>query len=292
MKTQKFWPRILTGVLLIALLTGCSARSPMGEAAPDYADKEPMATIGGNASADTGVITDRKLIRKVSMSAETENLDELLKNLSQRIRELSGYVESRNIHNGSPNASTRHRSAELVIRIPADQLDLFITHVEGVSNIVSTQETSDDITLQYVATESRLKVLQAEEERLLEFMNQAETISELLEIEARLTQVRSELETITSQLNVYDNLVSYGTVRLSVTEVREYTVVEEEPTLWDRIATGFTGSIRNLGVILSGLLVFAISALPYLVIPGILLILILVLSRRKKKKRTPPANQN
>ena len=65
------------------------------------------------------------------------------------------------------------------------------------------------------------------------------------------------------------------------------TVVEEEPTLWDRIATGFTGSIRNLGVILSGLLVFAISALPYLVIPGILLILILVLSRRKKKKHTP-----
>lgn len=287
MKTQKFWPRILTGVLLIALLTGCAARSPMGEAAPDYADKEPMATIGGNASADTGVITDRKLIRKVSMSAETENLDELLKNLSQRIRDLSGYVESRNIHNGSPNASTRHRSAELVIRIPADQLDLFITHVEGVSNIVSTQETSDDITLQYVATESRLKVLRAEEERLLAFMEQAKTIPELLEIEARLTQVRSELETITSQLNVYDNLVSYGTVRLSVTEVREYTVVEEEPTLWDRIATGFTGSIRNLGVILSGLLVFAISALPYLVIPGILLILILVLSRRKKKKHTP-----
>jgi len=287
MKTQKFWPRILTGVLLIALLTGCSAPHLKGEAAPDYADKEPMATIGGNASADTGVITDRKLIRKVSMSAETENLDELLKNLSQRIRELSGYVESRNIHNGSPNASTRHRSAELVIRIPADQLDLFITHVEGVSNIVSTQETSDDITLQYVATESRLKVLRAEEERLLAFMEQAKTIPELLEIEARLTQVRSELETITSQLNVYDNLVSYGTVRLSVTEVQEYTVVEEEPTLWDRIATGFTGSIRNLGVILSGLLVFAISALPYLVIPGILLILILVLSRRKKKKHTP-----
>ena len=25
MKTQKFWPRILTGVLLIALLTGCAA---------------------------------------------------------------------------------------------------------------------------------------------------------------------------------------------------------------------------------------------------------------------------
>ena len=283
MKTRKFWPWILTGVLLIALLTGCSAPSTKGEAAPDYAGKEPMATIGGSTSSDTGVITDRKLIRKVNMSAETENMDLLLENLSQRIHDLSGYVESRNVQNGSLYASTRHRSAELVIRIPADQLDLFITHVEGISNIVSTQETSDDVTLQYVATESRLKVLKAEEERLLNFMAQAKSVSELLEIEARLTQVRSELETVTSQLNVYDNLVSYGTVRLRITEVREYTVVEEDPTLWERIATGFTGSIRNLGKILSGLLVFAISALPYLVIPGILLVLILILYRRKKK---------
>lgn len=158
--------------------------------------------------------------------------------------------------------------------------------VSGVSNIISATETSDDVTLQYVATESRLKVLQAEEERLLEFLSQAENVSEMLEIESRLTEIQAELESVTSQLKVHDNLVDYGTVTLRIDEVKEYTVVEEEePTLRQKVSAGFSESMKNLGKILEALLVFFVSCLPYLIpvaVIAVAVLLIIKLSRKRK----------
>ena len=142
------------------------------------------------------------------------------------------------------------------------------------------------MTLQYTAAESRLKVLKTEEERLLAFMAEAKSVSEMLEIEKRLTEVQAELEALTSQLKVYDNLVDYGTVNLSINEVEQYTeLVTEEPTLWEQIAIGFTASMKNMGNILKSLVVFAISAIPYLIplaLVGGIVLLVLKLRNRKK----------
>lgn len=47
-------------------------------------------------------------------------------------------------------------------------------------------------------------------------MEQAETTEDLLAIESRLTDVRYQLESAASQLKLYDSLVSYSTVYLTV----------------------------------------------------------------------------
>ena len=233
-----------------------------------------------------GVADDRKLIRTVSLTTETEDMDTLLDQVTLRIAELGGYVESREIYSGSEYASYRSRSATMTVRIPAENLDAFISHVDGASHIISSKETAEDVTMQYVATESHLKVLQAEEERLLKFLAEAKDVSEMLEIEQRLTDVRAELESVTNQLNTYKNLVSYGTVHLSIQEVKQYTEApEEDPTLWQRIGTGFMNGVKNMGLFLENLLVFAVSAIPYLILPALIAVAILVICRIIIKKQ-------
>lgn len=288
MKMKRFLALSLAILLIAALIAGCSA-APMKEnmgAADDYYAGEqvkPDGSLNSGSTLDPGVADDRKLIRTISMNTETEDMDALLSAISQQIKTLGGYVESREVYTGSKNTSAR-RYAKLTIRIPAKSLDDFVAHVDGASNITSTTEDSQDVTLDYVATESHLKVLKAEEERLLKFLSEAKDVSEMLEIEKRLTQVRAELESITSQLNTYDNLVAYGTVHLQISEVKQYTVVEEEdPTLWQRIGDGFMTSLKALGAILEGLLVFFISAIPFLIIPGVILTVVLLIIRKKKR---------
>lgn len=218
----------------------------------------------------------------------------MLSDINARIAALGGYIESRNIQNGSRYSGRQYRSATLVIRIPAGQLDSFVQQVGDASNIVSTTENSDDVTLEYVDTESRLKVLRTEEERLLQFLSEAESISEMLEIEKRLTTIQTEIESLTAQLKTYDNLVDYGTVTLNITEVEVYTVVEEvEPTMWEEITEGFNASIDNLLAIGRGLLVFLLSASPYLILLGLVALAVLLFirayDRRQKRKAAPPA---
>ena len=150
--------------------------------------------------------------------------------------------------------------------------------------MVRSSKNLEDITLTYVATESRMKALQTEEARLLELMEQAETMSDLLEIEARLTDVRYELESVTSQLRTFDNLVDYATIDLSIDEVKEYTPVEEE-TLWQRISGGFVRSLKGLGETLLDVAVWLIVNLPYLVVLAAITWAVIAMIRRLRRKK-------
>lgn len=296
---------VLALLLTAALLFGCGAASKDGYMSAGSANGSPereevltdsimqesaQSKPGESGSGSTSApITNQKLVRKLWLNGETENLDPLLGQIQQRITELGGYVEAREVFNNTRKTSNR-RTASLTVRIPADRLDDFVSHVSENANITSSSETTDDITLSYVATQSRITALETEQTRLLELLAKAESMEDILQIDARLTDVRTELEKVTSQLRVYDNMVSYGTVYLSLSEVKEYTVTEEPETVWERIGAGFMGSLKNLGAFFTELFVFIIVALPYLIPTAVVVVAIVVLLKKRNKKRNPPTD--
>lgn len=298
MKQKKLLAILLALVLTASVLTACGASSnsmAMDAAAPEAA--EPMGDVkyemagdalyssAGSGGTSANVQTGQKLIRKVNIDAETEDLETLLGNLSSQIAGLGGYVESQELRNGSAYSSYRHRSANLTIRIPADKLDSFIQQVKDISNVVTYNESQDDVTLTYVSTESRIKALETEQERLLELLSKAETMSDLLEIESRLTDVRYELENVTSQLRVLANKVDYATVNLYIDQVKVYTEVEEQ-TVWQRIGSGFKQNLQDIGEGLEDFFVWFITYSPQLVIfAAVVAVIILLLRRRNQKHR-------
>lgn len=296
---KKMTAFLVTLCMLAALLAGCggaskstqafdaAAAAPAEAANGAYYDMESAKSEDGGLTGDTDstVLPEgRKWIITVNMSAETEDLDALMEALNGKISGLGGYVEDQDSYNGSMYSSRRYRSASLTVRIPAQRVDEFTEEMSGIANVVSTNLSREDITLSYVATESRVKALQTEEARLLELMEQAETMADLLEIESRLTDVRYELENRASQLRLYDNQVDYATIYLSIDEVQEYTPVEE-PTVWERISGGFVSSVKGVGNGLLDLLVWVLAKSPYLVILGGVTVGVVVLIRKRKARK-------
>ena len=296
---KKMTAILVTLCMLAALLAGCggaskstqafdaAAAAPAEAANGAYYDMESAKSEDGGLTGDTDstVLPEgRKWIITVNMSAETEDLDALMEALNGKISGLGGYVEDQDSYNGSMYSSRRYRSASLTVRIPAERVDEFTEEMSGIANVVSTNLSREDITLSYVATESRVKALQTEEARLLELMEQAETMADLLEIESRLTDVRYELENRASQLRLYDNQVDYATIYLSIDEVQEYTPVEE-PTVWERISGGFVSSIKGVGNWLLDLLVWVLAKSPYLVILGGVTVGVVVLIKKRKARK-------
>ena len=285
MKKHRILALLLAAVLL---LTGCNA-APSDEQYENQAgavEGDGIYENGAETEDSVGIEESRKLIRTVDIEAETSDLDAILADLDAQLAALGGYVQNKSVQNGRGSS---YRYATLTLRIPADKLDSFVGHVENATNILSANEKAEDVTLKYSATESRIKTLETEEARLLELLAQAQNLNDLLILESKLADVREELEVVKSQLKLYDSLIDYGTVHLTITEVKEFTVVEEEePTAWERISSGFVKSLQGVWKILTELFIFLIVALPYLVIPAGILILVLVLRRRKQKK-TPSA---
>lgn len=287
---------IIAWLLCVVLfgLTGCGKAGNSGagnEMAGDHIIKEEIST---DVESSSKLPENRKLIQTVNMQVETENLDTVLQQIDSRIAQLGGYTESANIQNGSAYSGKRYRNASITVRIPAKDLDAFVDQVSEVSNIVSSRKTVEDVTLSYVATESRMKALQAEESRLLELMTKAETLNDLLIVEKRLTEVRTELEQVTSALRVYDNQVDYATIHLSIQEVTEFTDNTEPETVWQRIGTGFKKSLKGVGKFMEEVFVFLIVSIPYLVLIGAIasvVVLIVRLSNRRAKKKRAKAEQ-
>ena len=283
--------RIIALLMLVCLLAGCGAKSE--DAMMNGVSMDTESGYGGiydsmDSPSSTGgspEFADQKLITTVEVSAETEDLDVLMSELNTRIADLGGYIEYQNTYLGSAYSAHRYRSASMTIRIPAEKLPDFLQHVEGVSNVVSKQQSQENVTLQYVDTESRMAALQAERDRLMELLEQAGDLSDLLEIEARLTDVLYELESTTAQLRSLDNQVSYATVELFIDEVKVYTAVKEE-TVWQRIGSGFVENIQRIGQGLLDFLVWLVVYSPQLIIiAGVIFVVVRIIRRTVKKRK-------
>ena len=296
MKMRKVLVLLMCTVLLLSLAACGASMSDMsvsnGAAKEEiYYSAENGVVMDSEQPAQPALPENRKLVQTMYLDTETEDLDSLLAAVSDRVNQMGGYIEAQKTYNGSAYSTYRHRYADLTIRIPAQKLGDFVTSVGEVSNIISSESDMDDITLTYVATESRMKALETEHSRLLELMEKAENLADLLTVEQRLTEVTAELEQVTSTLRLYDNQVDYATIHLNISEVREYTVVEEPETVWERISTGFMESLESVGDFFVELFVFFAANLPVLLIWAVVITGVIVLIRigvkRKKKKSEP-----
>ncbi len=289
--------KILAILLAISLLlAGCGGTSKAAMDSNDYAVAETAAAQGRYDLGDTDTAAQlpqgRKFIITMDLDAEAEDLNGALAAISEKLTALDGYMESQNIYNGSAYSGRRYRHANLTLRVPAERLDEFTAAVDAISNVVSSSRDTDDVTLQYVDTESRVKALETERDRLLELMEQAETMSDLLEIESRLTDVRGELEQYASRLKVLDNQIDYATVNLSLSEVTEYTPVAEKTRL-EKIRDGFVDSVKGVWTLILDCISFVLMNIPYILVFGLILWGIIALVKRNRKKHPKkPKNEN
>ncbi len=235
--------------------------------------------------------SSRKLITNMWITAESDNLPALLSEVELQVAALGGYISDSDVNNDSYYDSVTDRYvtsptpsyATLTIRIPADKLDDFVTEVTENSNITSQSKSVEDVTLTYVDLESHKAALQAEEDRLLELLEMAETVEDMITIEDKLADVRYRLESMESQLRSYDNQITYSTVHLTLNQVEKYTPAE--PTnLWERIRDGFTSNLRAVGEWLLDVFVALVTHLPGLVVFVLFCWLIIVIVRKLRKR--------
>lgn len=253
---------------------------------------EESGSASGSAESPRIQDTSRKLIKNVNMEVETEEFDTLFNKVEQKVNGLGGYVESSYTYNGSSYYGSNSRNASMTIRIPAEKLDDFLSEVSESSNVISRNESVTDVTLQYVDMESHKKVLLAEQDRLLELMEQVETIEDIITLESRLSEVRYQIESMESQLRTYDNQISYSTIYLEINEVTKLTPVKEQST-WEKISTGFVDSLYGVGKGILNFIIRFIISLPYLVVWAVVIFVIVLIvkliikltKKRKEKKR-------
>ena len=307
--------KFLSAVCAIALLAGCGAKNESAsmsnyakatsdsyvresksdasyELWDDYSEEVSTEGSSGEDYSKSSA-SNRKLIKNVNMNVETQNYELLMSNVEAKVKELGGYVQNLESFNGSNYGNsynynqykTVKRYATLTVRIPQQKLDRFVNTISDLSNVVNRKESVEDVTLQYVDVKSHKESLQVEQARLLELLERAETLEDIITLENRLTSVRYQIESMESTLRTYDDLVDYSTVTLRIDEVEVYTPVEEKKESdFDRMINGFVESVIDVKDGIVNFFIWIVIHLPYLVIWGIVITVIVILCKKFFKK--------
>ena len=115
-----------------------------------------------------------------------------------------------------------------------------------------------------------------------QLQQQADNLSDLLEIESSLTDVQSQIESWQSQLDWYSNQVQQCTVYIDLNEVQTYTPADEG--FFSRIGTAFTSGWGNFVNGLQQLVVALASVWPLAVLACAAVALALAWRKKHPKK--------
>lgn len=245
----------------------------------------------GHVSSDLPDVDPDKIIYSADATVETLEFEDTLSKLDALIKDYDGWVESSSINGANYTSgaklSTSRRSAYYSIRIPSARFNELMSSLSTLGNVPYTHTYTENVTAQYYDTAARLEALETQEARLLEMMEKAETLEDIITIDDKLTTVRYQIESLQSTLNNWDRQVSYSTVSISVNEVREYTPDSPAVSLsyGQRLLNSFKDGLRSVADFFSDFLLWFVAAFPTLVILAILIVVFLPLIRKLRKSR-------
>lgn len=254
----------------------------------DSVGERELGTPASGSDMQTAVENGRKLIRRISLSVETDDYPVFVESFQSKLLALGGYIEDM-----EASTSGRCPCATILVRVPADRLNELTDSVSGIGNITYKHESQQDVTLQYTDTESHITALRTEQDRLLQLLNKAENLSEILEIEDRMTSVRYQLESYERSLRALSNQVEYATATIEVVQVERFTPTEELG-YWEKIGKGLKDSVNGMWEDVKELFSDIVVSLPYLLLFAILplVILLLVIKRIVRKRKAGKAQKS
>ncbi len=283
---KKFYSFLILLVLLTSIvLTSCGSDSKYDAEIGETEDM--VATDSAGTSSNTNLTPQSaKIIRDFVLKGETKEFDNAISVIQTKINENGGYIEKSEIYGGESLFNNRKTSktANLVIRIPAEKLDSFLDQTQGVLNITNKTETTKDITLDYYDVKSRLETLETKKVALEAMLEKAESLDDLLKIQDSLYEVIADIEAYQSKLNLFDNKVNYSTITLTIQEVVEYTETEEL-SFGKRVVNAFKNSWTNFGEFCLDFIVFFISAIPTLLVLGLIAFIVLIIVKKVKQSK-------
>ena len=267
---------------------------PEEEAEWDEAEPEEPEPDPTEPGPDLPGFTDSKLIYTCDLTIQTTEFENTLGAIRALINKYGGFIASESQNDNDTGwyrsdyvKTSATMTEQLTVRVPSEHYHDFLNALDGNGKIISKNMYVENISRQYSDTETTIKSLETQEERLLDIMEQCETVEDMITVEARLSEVQNELKIYRNRLSSMDTDVTYSTINMSIYEVLEYTP-DKEPvkvlTFGDRLKNTLKNTGKGFMTFLEDSLFFLINALPYLLIVAGIVILIVWLIRKKLRK--------
>lgn len=211
---------------------------------------------------------DQKMVKSASLDLRAQSLVWTSNQIQASAKNVGGYVESANVSQPKNDVQT----AWLVVRVPADRLDVVIEEAKKVaSSVISENLNAGDVTDQSIDLTARLNAKRAEETALVSLLDKATKVSDVIEVTDRLAFVRSEIEGLDAQQRRLEGQVAMSSLSISITEDPRVVINGDSVRDGNVIKQSVNDLTRWLIALGSALGAIIISGLPVVLVYGFFL---------------------
>ncbi len=236
----------------------------------------PVPAPAGKGAAESSYNTlistaEQKIIQRASLSIEVADFQTSSDALSQIVERADGFISDSYTY----VTDTDRKRGEITIRVPSDRFLAVLADLETLGVVTSQHISGEDVTEEYIDLQARLNNSERQEQRLLEILELAETVEEILEVERELERVRGEIEQMTGRITYLENRIELATISVSLYEPEPIT---QNWGIRDALRAAFGGFVA----VIRGLIIAVGYALPILTLLGLGWIIRSVVVRRKR----------
>jgi hypothetical protein len=247
---SKFLSLIIVSFILAALSLGaCAGQAPTQMAESVYAPEpveyydEEVSTeeqarfLSGKSTLaryDDAQEGERLVIKDADLSIVVSDPSSSLDEIAKLADDMGGFVVTANLFHTEISDGVRVPEGRITIRVPAERLNEALAEIKAQSDRdpISESISSQDVTQDYVDLQSRLRNLEAAEEKLIQIMDEARKTEDVLAVYNELVRVQEEIEIIKGRMKYLEQsaaLSSISTHLLADEAVQPLTIGGWEP---------------------------------------------------------------
>lgn len=282
-KTVFRWSLLL--VLCSLFLLSCS----MNDSSQPEMQTEDSAGMGENSApqeaADVAELDlGEKIIERASLNYETVEFEESLAFVDQQIAAHQAEVEYSSRWQTTSSYGFIGEHLSMTLRVPQERLHTFVDTLNDYENLVLQHQDlqRSDVTKVYRDNETRIAILEEEEEVLREMLQEQGSLEEILQIRTRLSEIITQREIFENENCAYDEQIAFSTVQLEIQQT-DRANTRDTRGFWNRITDAIVDSFYRFIAVSQNIVISLIYLLPYLVIIGLIAFLVYWLVRRRRK---------
>jgi hypothetical protein len=301
---KKRW--IFLSFLLVFVLTACASRATEQAAeapalavpteAPAQASKDAYNDSSGSQGvASSEEASERLVIKQASMRVSVADPSQAAQSVMSMAEAMGGYVVNSNQWNSTDSSGKAYTQTSIMIRVPAERLDEAMQKIremaaDAKNGVLSENVNGQDVTSEYVDSQSRLRNLEAAEQQLVQLLDSATDLEYTLEIFRELTKIRSDIEVLQGRIKYLEESAALSSVTVEFVAEASLQPIQIGP--WKptgEAKKAVQSLIRSAQKVGTGLIWFVITWVPFLLPIGLIIYLIVRGSKKRKAARKAAA---
>jgi hypothetical protein len=273
--------------LAMAVLVGCTG--PGADSGGEQSDAGGGAVAGpenpGAApDAPKESDADRQVVTTATASLAVEDPADGAQRVSELVESVGGRVDERSEQGASGENGVEGAFAELVVRVPADELTGVLADLKDLGDVENVSVSHSDVTTTAVDLDARISALQTSVARLQALMDGAADTEALLAAEKALSERQEKLESLQSERTLLADQVELSTLSVHLQPSGVAPAGGPDGFL-EGLGTGWRALVTALG---AALVVLGV-ALPWVAVAALVAAAVLVPFRLARRRAAVPA---